>query len=116
MRCAQIVQPNEPLHVSEVDLPSVRGHQVLVKVAAAGVCHTGYSLRRCPLILFHIALTCIALYDTTRHVQTCTCGTMAMTWEATKGSGDSRPADCRSRSPPDTKYQVRPSTVYLRRN
>jgi hypothetical protein len=41
MRCAQIVQPNEPLHVSEVDLPSVRGHQVLVKVAAAGVCHTG---------------------------------------------------------------------------
>jgi propanol-preferring alcohol dehydrogenase len=46
MRCAQIVQPNEPLHVSEVDLPSVRGHQVLVKVAAAGVCHTGYSPRR----------------------------------------------------------------------
>jgi NADPH:quinone reductase-like Zn-dependent oxidoreductase len=57
MRCAQIVQPNEPLHVSEVDLPSVRGHQVLVKVAAAGVCHTGYSLRR-SLILFRIALTC----------------------------------------------------------
>lgn len=44
MRCAQIVQPNEPLHVSEVDLPSVRGHQVLVKVAAAGVCHTDLHL------------------------------------------------------------------------
>ncbi|ELR13429.1 alcohol dehydrogenase GroESlike domain containing protein [Acanthamoeba castellanii str. Neff] len=38
------IEPNEPLHVSEVDLPSVRGHQVLVKVAAAGVCHTDLHL------------------------------------------------------------------------
>ena len=64
MRCAQIVQPNEPLHVSEGDLPSVRGHQVLVKVAAAGVCHTGYSPHRCSLILFRSALTRKALHDT----------------------------------------------------
>jgi hypothetical protein len=38
---------------------------------------------------------------------------MATTWEATKASGDSRPADCHSRSPPGTKYQVRPPAVYL---
>ncbi len=41
MRCAQIVSPNEVLVVNTVPLPKPQDRQVVIKVVAAGICHTG---------------------------------------------------------------------------
>lgn len=40
MKAIQIQEFNEPYHVSEVAVPSPKPHQVLVRVKAAGFCHT----------------------------------------------------------------------------
>ncbi|KAL3454960.1 chaperonin 10-like protein [Aspergillus heterothallicus] len=40
MRAVQIMQYNEPYRVSEVRIPSPAPHQVLVRIKAAGFCHT----------------------------------------------------------------------------
>lgn len=44
MKAAQIVEPNEPLKVLEMDMPKPEGSQVVVKVKAAGVCHSDLHL------------------------------------------------------------------------
>lgn len=40
MKAVQIQQYNEPYHVSEVPVPQPKPHQVLVRIKAAGFCHT----------------------------------------------------------------------------
>ncbi|KAL2802414.1 chaperonin 10-like protein [Aspergillus granulosus] len=40
MKAVQIQKFNEPYHVSEVSVPQPAPHQVLVKIKAAGFCHT----------------------------------------------------------------------------
>src|SRR3569833_64154 len=40
MRAAVLDAPNGPLHVESVPVPSPRAGEVLLKVAACGVCHT----------------------------------------------------------------------------
>ena len=44
MRSARITGPNEPLQVSETANPKPQGPQVLVKVAATGICHSDLHL------------------------------------------------------------------------
>ena len=44
MKAARIVEPQKPLQISEVDTPKPTGVQVLVKVKAAGVCHSDLHL------------------------------------------------------------------------
>lgn len=44
MKVAQIVEPNEPLRVLEMDIPKPKESQVVVKVRAAGVCHSDLHL------------------------------------------------------------------------
>ena len=44
MKAAQIIEPNKPLKISEVDTPSATDRQVLVKVKAVGVCHSDLHL------------------------------------------------------------------------
>ena len=44
MKAAQIIEPNKPLKISEVDTPSPTGKQVLIKVKAVGVCHSDLHL------------------------------------------------------------------------
>ena len=39
-RGAVLFQPGKPLEVCDVDVAPPRGGEVLVKMAAAGVCHT----------------------------------------------------------------------------
>jgi alcohol dehydrogenase, propanol-preferring len=40
MKAARIVKVNEPLQVQEIQTPTPKGSQVLVKVQSAGVCHS----------------------------------------------------------------------------
>jgi len=40
MKAARIVRPNEPLQVQELQTPTPKGTQVLVKVLSEGVCHS----------------------------------------------------------------------------
>ncbi|MGH2520606.1 MAG: zinc-dependent alcohol dehydrogenase, partial [Chloroflexota bacterium] len=40
MRAAVLTAPHEPLRIEQVPVPSPRAGEVLVKVAACGVCHT----------------------------------------------------------------------------
>ena len=40
MKAARIVKVNEPLQVQEIQTPTPKGTQVLVKVQSAGVCHS----------------------------------------------------------------------------
>ncbi|MEM7828401.1 MAG: alcohol dehydrogenase catalytic domain-containing protein, partial [Candidatus Aenigmatarchaeota archaeon] len=44
MRAARILKPKEPLAIENVDTPKPKGAQVLVKVHAAGVCHSDLHL------------------------------------------------------------------------
>ena len=44
MKAARIVEPNKPLQVSELEIPKPNGDEVIVKVKAAGVCHSDLHL------------------------------------------------------------------------
>ena len=44
MKAARIVEPNEPLEVSELESPKAEGTQVILKVKSAGVCHSDLHL------------------------------------------------------------------------
>ena len=40
MKAAVYHGPNQPLRIEEVPTPTINPHEVLVKIAACGVCHT----------------------------------------------------------------------------
>jgi len=44
LKAARIVEPNKPLEVSELETPKPSGNEVIVKVKAAGVCHSDLHL------------------------------------------------------------------------
>ena len=44
MKAARIVEPNKPLQVTELESPQASGNEVIVKVKAAGVCHSDLHL------------------------------------------------------------------------
>ncbi len=44
MKAARIIEPNKPLEVSELETPKASGNEVIVKVKAAGVCHSDLHL------------------------------------------------------------------------
>jgi len=44
LKAAQIIEPNKPLKISEIDTPLPTGKHVLVKVKAVGVCHSDLHL------------------------------------------------------------------------
>jgi len=44
LKAARIVEPNKPLEVSELETPKASGNEVIVKVKAAGVCHSDLHL------------------------------------------------------------------------
>jgi len=44
LRAARIVEPNKPLEISELETPKPSGNEVIVKVKAAGVCHSDLHL------------------------------------------------------------------------
>jgi len=44
MKAARIVEPNKPLEVIELTSPKPTGNEVIVKVKAAGVCHSDLHL------------------------------------------------------------------------
>ena len=44
MKVAQIIEPNKPLKISDIDTPTPTGKQVVVKVKAVGVCHSDLHL------------------------------------------------------------------------
>jgi 6-hydroxycyclohex-1-ene-1-carbonyl-CoA dehydrogenase len=61
MKAAVYHGPNQPLRIEEVPTPTINPHEVLVKVAACGVCHTDLhyldhgvqTFKKPPLILGH---------------------------------------------------------------
>ena len=44
MKSAQIIEPNKPLQINEVEISKPSGNQVIVKVKSAGVCHSDLHL------------------------------------------------------------------------
>ena len=44
MKSAQIIEPNKPLQINEVEIPKPSGNQVVVKVKSTGVCHSDLHL------------------------------------------------------------------------
>ena len=44
MKAAQLIEPNKPLELSEIDTPNPTGKQVVIKVRAVGVCHSDIHL------------------------------------------------------------------------
>ncbi len=44
MKAARIVEPNKPLEITELENPKPTGNEVIVKVKAAGVCHSDLHL------------------------------------------------------------------------
>ncbi|RDJ31470.1 MAG: zinc-binding alcohol dehydrogenase [Crenarchaeota archaeon] len=44
MKAARIVEPEKPLQISELEAPKPQGSEVIVKVKAAGVCHSDLHL------------------------------------------------------------------------
>ncbi len=44
MKAARIVEPNKPLEISELETPKPSGNEVILKVKAAGVCHSDLHL------------------------------------------------------------------------
>ena len=44
MKSAQIIEPDKPLQINEIQLPKPNGNQVIVKVKSTGVCHSDLHL------------------------------------------------------------------------
>ena len=44
LKSAQIIEPNKPLQINEVEIPKPNGNQVVVKVKSTGVCHSDLHL------------------------------------------------------------------------
>jgi len=44
LKSAQIIEPNKPLQINEVEIPKPSGNQVVVKVKSTGVCHSDLHL------------------------------------------------------------------------
>ena len=44
MKAAQIIEPNEPLRINDIEKSKPQGNQVLVKVSSTGVCHSDLHL------------------------------------------------------------------------
>jgi propanol-preferring alcohol dehydrogenase len=44
LKAARIVEPNKPLQITELEPPQASGNEVIVKVKAAGVCHSDLHL------------------------------------------------------------------------
>ena len=44
MKAAQIIEPNEPLKINDIEISKPNGNQVLVKVKSTGVCHSDLNL------------------------------------------------------------------------
>ena len=44
MKAAQIIEPNAPLKINDIEIPKPNGNQVLVKVRSTGVCHSDLHL------------------------------------------------------------------------
>ena len=44
MKSAQIIEPDKPLQINEVEIPKPSGNQVVVKVKSTGVCHSDLHL------------------------------------------------------------------------
>jgi len=44
LKAARIVEPNKPLQVTELETPTASGNEVILKVKAAGVCHSDLHL------------------------------------------------------------------------
>lgn len=68
MKAAVFHEPNKPLRVEEIPEPPIGDHEVLVKVAACGVCHTDLhyidhgvpTFKKPPLVLGHEASGIVA--------------------------------------------------------
>ena len=46
MRAMRLVEVGKPLQLREIEVPKPKGPQVLVKVEAAGVCHSDVHMRQ----------------------------------------------------------------------
>ena len=44
MKAAQIIEPDKPLELNQIEIPEPTGTQVLVKVLSTGVCHSDLHL------------------------------------------------------------------------
>ncbi len=44
LKAAQITEPNAPLKITDIDIPTASGNQVVVKVKSSGVCHSDLHL------------------------------------------------------------------------
>jgi propanol-preferring alcohol dehydrogenase len=44
LKSAQIIEPNKPLQINDVEIPKPSGNQVVVKVKSTGVCHSDLHL------------------------------------------------------------------------
>ena len=44
MKSAQIIEPNKPLEINEIEMPKPDGSQVIIKVKSTGVCHSDLHL------------------------------------------------------------------------
>jgi len=61
MKAAMFYEPNQPLKIEEVEIPKIESHEILVKIAACGVCNTDLhyidhgvpTFKKPPLILGH---------------------------------------------------------------
>jgi 6-hydroxycyclohex-1-ene-1-carbonyl-CoA dehydrogenase len=61
MKAAVFYEPNKPLKIEEVDTPKIESHEILVKIAACGVCNTDLhyidhgvpTFKKPPMILGH---------------------------------------------------------------
>lgn len=61
MKAAVFHEPNQPLKIEEVEIPKIESHEILVKIAACGVCNTDLhyidhgvpTFKKPPMILGH---------------------------------------------------------------
>ena len=44
MKAAQIIEPDKPLEINEIELPKPNGNEVIIKVKSTGVCHSDLHL------------------------------------------------------------------------